>query len=218
MKYIILLSALCLPLVLTAEQYFKVSVGNADPSTDGVLARNLGANTSLDDSIATAIEWGGTIDENLSIGLEYSFYETDASVSGILPADNVFVLGGVLNPGQNSIKEHYDVDLFTLKLNYEANLSERFVLYTTSGLGIMKVEQTLSGTSAGESGSYSADDSVLALQIGAGLGYKLSDAVTLYAGVRQLIADDVELKYDGVAFVDGDADATIYELSMKYSF
>jgi hypothetical protein len=60
MKYIILLSALCLPLALTAEQYFKVSVGNADPSTDGVFARNLGANTSVAPIRSDAIRYADT--------------------------------------------------------------------------------------------------------------------------------------------------------------
>ena len=86
--------------------------------------------------------------------------------------------------------------------------------FITGGIGMAKVEvNDLNFADFGEA-DWSDDDTVLAWQVGAGVGYALSEQTTLEVKYRYFATDDAE-------FEDGDylefASHNIY-LGLRYTF
>lgn len=223
MKNIVLLTALILPVALTAQTYVKVSGGALNLSSDGLL-NYIGLDTSISNDTITSIEFGIHSTKNLTFGFEYGTFNTSASIGGIIDSEDAFDLNYVFettffSSGQTGfIKEDYDFQRFSFTVNYETDFSESFTILLNSGLGWMDAEQSLTVAVADESVRYSARDSLFTYQIGAALGYRLNDACTIYGGIRYLGAGNVIFKYDDDTIIGDDADAIAYELSLKYSF
>ena len=224
MKNVVLLTALILPVALTAKTYVKVSGGALNLSSDGLL-NYIGLDTSISNDTITSIEMGTHLTKNLTCGFEYSTFNTSASIGGIIDSEDAFDLNYVFDTtffssGQTGfIKEDYDVQRFSFTVNYETDFSESFTILVNSGLGWMDAEHIFTLSVADESVRSSAQDTLfITYHIGAALGYRLNDACTIYGGIRYLGADDVVFIYDDGTIIGDDADAIAYELSLKYNF
>ncbi len=224
MKNIVLLTALILPVALTAQTYVKVSGGALNLSTDGLL-NYIGFDTSISNDTITSVELGFHSTKNLTFGFEYGTFNTSASIGGIIDSEDAFDLNNIFettffSSGQTGfIMEDYDFERFSFTVNYETDFSDSFTILLNSGIGWMDVEQSLTVSAADESVSFSARDTLfITYHIGAAIGYRLNDACTIYGGIRYLGADDVIFIYDDGTIIGGDADGIAYELSLKYSF
>jgi opacity protein-like surface antigen len=226
MKYTLLLLASVLSLHLHANQYLQVTVGSADPQSDGSIQNSLNVGTSLDTSVASSLEYGFTSNAlpGLSFGFEYTFLSTSAQISGVTDAEDVAninaILGTTLLVGETSLNEDYDIDLFMLNFNYQYEFTDQLSLNLMLGLGMLKAEQELGVVNPGLTGNSKADDSVFAYQLGAKLGYDINDSLTLLGGVRLLQTSDLDFVHEdlGIAFLGGDADVLSFEASIRYTF
>jgi opacity protein-like surface antigen len=206
-----------------AEHYLKISQGIQSPQTNGALYKNLETNTSLKDGNISTIEAGFTTGfEGFSFGFEYANSKTDASSLEIADADEAIFysnfLEATINVGETYVKEEYDINMFSLKLNYDWFLNDYFNVTLSGGLGLMSIDQKLSYTNSGSSNNYSSDDLVITYQFGVSLDYYLFDSTSLSLGARYIGAEDANFEYDGVTLNNGDASSVVYEVSIKHIF
>jgi len=206
-----------------AEHYLKISQGIQSPQTNGALYRNLETNTSLKDARISTIEAGFTTGfEGFSFGFEYANSKTEASSLEIADADEAifysYYLEATINVGETYVKEEYDINMFSLKLNYDWLLNDDFNLTLSGGIGLMQIDQKLSYTNSGSSNNYSSDDKVITYQFGVSLDYYIFDSTSLSLGTRYIGAEDAEFEYQGVTLDNGDASSVVYEFSIKHIF
>ena len=147
---------------------------------------NLGFNDKIIGAGAVGLREGSYRSE-----LEIGYQENDlksisASGTTIIPASvglsgNASILTGLVNA-------YWDIDTGT-----------RLRPYITGGVGFARIKAKFTVTGVGGI-STSDQDTVLAYQFGAGLGYDVTDKITIEAGYRYLTGQNAEFGTDKVSF------------------
>lgn len=106
-----------------------------------------------------------------------------------------------------------DLDAVGLLLNlwYDFALGRNFMPYVGGGMGARWLELT-----GGNGGS--VDDTVFGYQLGAGLGWALSDRLALSLDYRYMDGDDPQFKADDGATLDSEFQAQTIGVSARYLF
>lgn len=212
----VLIVSLVTALIAGADPYAKLSFGYLEPLSDGTFEED------FDSTWIPTIELGIPFDQNpeWSIGLEYSYYDTDYSESGDLTAVQANTLNDLtaslgfmttFAAGATSLDEEIEVHRLMIVLNYEHELDEQFTVLFTGGLGVAMMDQELSITNPGQNLSGSDDDTSYAYQFGVGLGYDLNESFELSGRVRYLGGDELPVGSD-------DLTSLVFDLSAKFTF
>jgi len=225
---IAILGCLSAPSIIVAQTYsLTASYLNVDAGSDGILksvARVTGEPSygdGLDEGPGLSIEFGTAPIDGLSLGLEYIHFDTEASVSGNVSAQeandiNSF-LGTTLQAGASGLKEDYTTHTLMFNLAYDIEIGDQLAAYLGAGAGFSRINQELSVSNPGLNGSIGDSDTVFTYQFKAGLRYALSEAWSVQSGVRFLDYDDFEFSYEGIPFV-GKGDATAFEFGVSYAY
>ncbi len=143
-----------------------------------------------------------------------------------------FTAGGNPLPGAvvDSINDSVSADgtgsMLVLMANawYDLDTGTNFTPYIGGGLGVVNVkfdvDVSLTSPATGRPVSISGDDSAwaFAYQIGAGIGYRLSDSVVIQLGYRFMNTNDFELIWDDGSTVKSDVQAHGLEVGIRYRF
>jgi opacity protein-like surface antigen len=226
----------------SSSYYLKGSVGyldNDDSKTVDSLNSLAGISAQSDESEVWSFEAGMHVGNNWSLGFEYAFFDTDASVKATaINATQATALNTAFSligstPNFGSGYDAYtsidvEVDSFMLILNYEYFLNEQFAVLFKGGFGFYDVEQTLKVSrdvdSAGTTNSpeslinSSSSDTAFAYQLGVNMNYYLTEAIALTAGVRYLDSEDLDFRYGGYEVTEDDTDTFVYDVGVTYSF
>ena len=229
LKSIIAISGcLLVPSIIVAQTHsLTASYLNVDAGSNGLLnsiAKATGEPSygdDLDKGSGLSIEWRTAPVDGISFGLEYLYFDTEASVSGNLSAQeandiNTF-LGSTLEVGASSLKEEYTTHTYLFNVAYDVEIGANLAAYLGAGVGITHLNQELSVSNPGLNGSVDDSDTVFAYQLKAGLRYALSEAWSVQSGVRFLDYSDFEFSYEGVK-VSGGGDATAFEFGLSYAY
>ena len=89
-----------------------------------------------------------------------------------------------------------DVDTWSLMVNFHQDIDAGSVQpYVGAGLGFARHDGTAElMTATGPSGRDSGDDTVFAYQFMAGVGYEISEGMTLFGGYRYMETSDIEIE------------------------
>jgi len=225
---IVILGCLSVPSLIVAQTHsLTASYLYIDAGSDGLLnsiAKATGEPSygdDLDKAPGLSIEWRTLPVDGISFGLEYLYFDTEASVSGnasVQDANDInSILGTTLQAGVTELKEEYTAHTFLLNVAYDVEIGGKLAAYLGAGVGFSRINQELSLSNPGLSGSVDDSDTVFAYQFKAGLRYAINEAWSVQAGVRYLDYDDFEFSYDGV-IISGDGDATAIEFGLSYVY
>lgn len=212
----LLIVSLAITTLANADPYLKFSAGYLEPLSEGSLEQD------LDSSWIPSLELGTSLKQHpdWSIGLEYSHFDTEYSLSGNLSTseadaiNDLFADFGVLssfNAGATSVKEEIEAHRLLFVLNYEHELNDQLRFLLTGGIGLSMVDQKISISNPGVNASEKDDDTAYAYQIGAGLGYDFNETFSLSGRARLLGADELPFESDKQNYL-------AFELSAKYTF
>jgi opacity protein-like surface antigen len=225
----------------SSSYYLKGSVGyldNDDSKTVDSLNSLAGISAQSDESEVWSFEAGMHVGNNWSLGFEYAFFDTDASVKATAidatQADNLnklLVLTGAPSNFKDGDDAHssagVEVDSFMFIVNYEYFLNEQFAVLFKGGFGFFDVEQSYNVSrvdSAGTTNSPeslingSSSDEAFAYQLGVSMNYYLTEAIALSAGLRYLDSEDLDFRYGGYEVTEDDTDSVTYDVGITYSF
>ena len=199
-----------------------------DAGSDGVLKyiANVTGDPSYGDELDKApvlsIEWRTAPIDGISFGLEYIYFDTEASVSGDVNSKEVsdlksFFDDGRFQEGASELKEEYTTHTFLYNVAYDVEIGGKLAAYLGAGLGFSYLNQELSVSNPGLSDSHDDSDTVFAYQLKAGLRYAINESWSVQGGVRYLNYDDFEFSYEGITF-SGDGDATAFEVGVSYAY
>lgn len=143
----------------------------------------------LSDEIGVALALGMEMGGGRRLELEVARRSTD--VDG---ASGAVLNGTAIPAGTYSVTG--DMDTWSLMVNFHQDIDAGLVQpYIGAGLGFAHHDGTAElMTAAGPSGRDSGDDTVFAYQFMAGVGYKISDGVTLFGGYRYMGTSDLEIE------------------------
>ena len=223
--------------------YLKGSVGHLDnDNSKAVDSLNsiAGISAQSDESEVWSFEAGMHLGNNWSLGLEYSFFDADASMKATAidqtQADNLNDFLSSIGLGATNFAAGDDayassdteVNSFMLILNYEYFLNEQFAVLFKGGFGFFDVEQSYNVSrdvdSAGTTNSpeslinSSSSDTAFAYQLGVNMNYYLTEAIALSAGLRYLDSEDLDFRYGGYEVTEDDTDSVTYDVGITYSF
>ena len=154
--------------------------------TDGIDTVTAAAELDFDGGYVLGGAIGYTM-EKVRIEGEISYQKNDTDSITIKRV----TLNGVDQGLSGSIPVNSDVSIFTFLVNgyFDFNNDSKFTPYLTAGIGMTNVEVE------------SEDDTVFAYQVGAGVGFAMSETVTLDCRYRYLGAADYEIgdTIEGVA-------------------
>ena len=227
MRYSLPIIIACFASTLNAADFYtKAGISYVNPSTDGTIEKSLQTSTSLDSNYAPNVEIGYLFklaeSYRFSLGLAFSQLETDASLNSSLTTVEAIDLNSLLDTtfvaGSISAKEEYDIKNVTFILGYEWDVSERVYFNLSAGIGISKITQTLKIINDGESLSSDDDDQVLTIPLGAGVGYSLTEQLSLEANARYYFSGDTDFDHEVLSVKGGDADSIALGLSLRYLF
>ena len=198
-----------------------------DAGSDGVL-KNIAKVTGdpsygdeLDKAPGLSIEWRTAPIDGISFGLEYIYFDTEASVSGDVNSEEVSDLnsffGDIFQEGASELKEEYTTHTFLFNVAYDVEIGGKLAAYLGAGLGFSYLNQELSVSNPGWSGSLDDSDTVFSYQLKAGLRYAINESWSVQGGVRYLNYDDFEFSYEGIT-LSGDGDATAFEFGVSYAY
>jgi opacity protein-like surface antigen len=226
----------------SSSYYLKGSVGyldNDDSKTVDSLNSLAGISAQSDESEVWSFEAGMHLGNNWSLGLEYSFFDADASMKATAidqtQADNLNDFLSSIGLGATNFAAGDDayassdteVNSFMLILNYEYFLNEQFAVLFKGGFGFFDVEQSYNVSrvdSAGTTNSPeslingSSSDEAFAYQLGVSMNYYLTEAIALSAGLRYLDSEDLDFRYGGYEVTEDDTDSVTYDVGITYSF
>jgi opacity protein-like surface antigen len=225
----------------SSSYYLKGSVGyldNDDSKTVDSLNSLAGISAQSDESEVWSFEAGMHVGNNWSLGFEYAFFDTDASVKATaINATQATALNTAFSligstPNFGSGYDAYtsidvEVDSFMFIVNYEYFLNEQFAVLFKGGFGFFDVEQSYNVSrvdSAGTTNSPeslingSSSDEAFAYQLGVSMNYYLTEAIALSAGLRYLDSEDLDFRYGGYEVTEDDTDSVTYDVGITYSF
>lgn len=102
---------------------------------------------------------------------------------------------------------------FLLNGYYDFSNTTAFTPYLSAGLGYAKVELNDYNISGSGLPNFSGDDSVFAYQVGLGVGYAVTDKVTLDAKYRYFATEDIELGISELEIASND-----FIVGVRYNF
>ena len=224
----IILCGLLAPSIIIAQTYsLTASYLNVDAGSNGLLnsvARATGEPSygdDLDEAPGFSIEWRTLPIDGISFGLEYIYFSTEASVSGNADAADVVdlnnLLGTNLQVATTTIGEEYTANSYLFNVAYDLEVGYKLNAYVAAGTGLSYINQELSLSNPGLSGSVDDSDTVFVYQFKAGLRYALNEAWSVQGGIRYLDYEDFEFSYDGVR-VTGEGDVTAFEFGLSYAY
>jgi opacity protein-like surface antigen len=154
-------------------------------------AFNVSGDIELSKGPAFALAFGAHVSEALRVELEGAYRPSD--IDG---AKNVRVNSIPVNVGLGG-----DVDTWSLMINAHYDIAMAAVRpYIGAGLGIARHDgsATLTVPVPGQPPAsyppYSGDDTVFAYQFMAGIGYEISENVSVFGGYRYMGTDDLEIE------------------------
>ena len=130
---------------------------------------------------------------------------------------NSLLGANVLAGGDNvSLTENYEASILMLKYNTGADLGEKLFYNASVGVGFTKVEFDLVSTLNDVSTTLSDSDRTLTFSLGIGLGYRLTENISLIANYEFRDAKDGEFTNLGLS--DADFDHTSLDIGVKMNF
>lgn len=225
---IAILGCLLVPSIIVAQTHsITASYLNVDAGSNGLLnsvARATGEPSygdDLDEAPGLSIEWRTLPIDGISFGLEYIYFSTEAAVNGNATAQEAIdlnnLLGTNLQGGATQIKEEYTANSYLFNVAYDIEVGYKLNAYVAAGAGFSHINQELSLSNPGLSGSVDDSDTVFAYQFKAGLRYALNESWSVQSGVRYLDYQDFDFSYDGV-IITGDGDVTAFEFGLSYAY
>lgn len=226
---IAILACLSVSSVVIAQTFsLTASYLHIDAGSDGALkylAKETGEPSygdELDKAPGLSIELRTVPIDGISFGLEYIYFDTEASVSGNVEQEdadelNLFFAEDPFVAGASELKEEYTAHTFMLNVAYDVEIGDKLVAYLGAGVGFSHLNQEFSVSNPGINGSHDDSDAVFAYQLKAGLRYALNEAWSVQGGVRYIDYDDFEFSHDGITLV-GDGDATAFEFGLSYAY
>ena len=144
-----------------------------DPASPGV-----SANMSYDSGIALSGAFGYAM-ENVRFEVEFAWQQNDLDSLELNGWD--FPLTG-------------DVDVISGMVNgyFEIPTGGRWKPFVTGGLGMARVEMNDFNAEGSATADWSGDDTVMAWQVGAGVGYAINERTTVEVKYRYFATDDAE--------------------------
>ena len=225
----IFLVGLLAPSIITAQTHsLTASYLNVDAGSNGLLnqlARETGEPSygdDLEEAPGFSIEWRTLPIDGISFGLEYIYFSTEASVSGIADAVDVIDFNNyfdttIFQEGASTISEEYTAQSFLFNFAYDVAMGSRLNAYVAAGAGLSHISGEASISNPGVSGSFDDSDTVFAYQFKAGLRFALNEAWSVQGGIRYLDYEDFEFSYDGDS-VAGEGDVTAFEFGLSYAY
>jgi opacity protein-like surface antigen len=170
---------------------------------------------SFDTGFVAGVTFGKKISDTLRVEGELSFAHNDAdsvdlglSYSGYSYATGSYAAEGDLDATYLLVNLWYDIPT-TGPLGY----------YVGGGIGAAKVEGD--GTITGSTFGVQVDETKMAIQIGAGVMYDISQSLTLDVGYRFKYVGDVDMEEtsgSGFVFEGGDIQSHSLQAGLMYSF
>ena len=225
----IFLVGLLVPSIITAQTHsLTASYLNVDAGSNGLLnqlARETGEPSygdDLEEAPGFSIEWRTLPIDGISFGLEYIYFSTEASISGIADAVDVSDFNNyfgttIFQEGASTISEEYTAQSFLFNFAYDVAMGSRLNAYVAAGAGLSHISGEASISNPGVSGSFDDSDTVFAYQFKAGLRFALNEAWSVQGGLRYLDYEDFEFSYDGDS-VAGEGDVTAFEFGLSYAY
>lgn len=107
--------------------------------------------------------------------------------------------GITINPATVGLSGHVSALTTLVNAYYDFDTGSRLKPFITAGVGfsVLKASFTVTGVSGISS---SDEDTVFAYQFGAGLGYAVTDKITIEAGYRYLSGQDAKFNGDTASF------------------
>ena len=219
---------LLVPSIIVAQTHsITASYLRVDAGSDGLLnllARQTGEpayGDDLDEAPGFSIEWRTLSIDGISFGLEYIYFSTEASVSGNATAEEAInlnnLLGTTFQGGTTALKEYYTAHSYLFNFAYDVEMGYRLNAYFAAGAGLSYINQELSLSNPGLTGSVDDSDTVFAYQLKAGLRYALNEAWSVQGGIRYLDYADFDFSYDDV-IITGAGDVTAFEFGLSYAY
>ena len=152
--------------------YFSVNIGAAFLTDSDISGDGLDGEIKFDTGLAASAAIGTSID-SFRVEGEISYQKNDI--------DEVSI------DGFGSASLDGDSTAFTLLLNgyYDFSNDSAFTPYLTAGIGYSNVEVDVEGSSD--------DDNVFAYQLGAGVGYAVSEQATIDLKYRYFATEDLDI-------------------------
>jgi opacity protein-like surface antigen len=220
----IILCGLLAPSIIIAQTYsLTASYLNVDAGSNGLLnsvARATGEPSygdDLDEAPGFSIEWRTLPIDGISFGLEYIYFSTEASADAADVVDLNNLFGTNLQVATTTIGEEYTANSYLFNVAYDVEVGYKLNAYVAAGAGLSYINQELSLSNPGLSGSVDDSDTVFVYQFKAGLRYALNEAWSVQGGIRYLDYTDFIFSYDGVR-ITGGGDVTAFEFGLSYAY
>lgn len=135
-----------------------------------------------------------------AVGLRNGAYRTEVEISYQKNNLNSIKASGItINPATVGLSGNVSALTTLVNAYYDFDTGSRLKPYITGGVGFTLVDANFTVT--GVSGVSTSDkDTVFAYQIGGGLGYAVTDKITIEAGYRYLSGQDAKFIGDTVSF------------------
>ena len=154
-------------------------------------AFNVSGDIELSNSLGLALALGAHVSDALRVELEGAYRPSDIDGANDVRFNSLPVtagLGGDVDTWSLMINAHYDIAMAAVRP------------YIGAGLGIARhdASATLTLTVPGQPPAsypgYSGDDTVFAYQFMAGIGYEISENMSVFGGYRYMGTDDLEIE------------------------
>ncbi len=160
-----------------------------DTFTAGSITGEVESDNGAGFSAAVGHDWGG-----LRVEGEFSYRENDLDSVRI----DTLTVAGVVFTGLGTFDFEGDTTSYGFMVNgwYDFDTGSDWVPFVGLGLGVAKVKLDITSV-AGVAVTYDESDTVLAYQVGAGLGYRVTPMMTVNLSYRYFATKDPEFD-DGV--------------------
>ena len=149
-------------------------------------AFNVSGDIELSNSLGLALALGAQVNDALRVELEGAYRASDIDGANDVRFNSLPItagLGGDVDTWSLMINAHYDIAMAAVRP------------YIGAGLGIARHDASATLTLPGlPPASESGDDTVFAYQFMAGIGYEISENVSVFGGYRYMGTDDLEIE------------------------
>ena len=239
MKDLLLTISLIIVSNSTFANYLQIQSTSVNFETDGILEENIGLDAGFDSDSGISIEYGFHDGFENGFSIQYSGVNAGATWSHTLTSSEATSINSTLdnfistevnnlldidiNSGDIlSLSEDYEVSVLMLKYNLNSDLGERFFYSTYLGIGFTRVDFdadisyiTPSNQLAVTSGD---SDTLFTYELGLGLGYYLTENISIIMNYTYRDAQDGEFSYFGVPLPDTDVGLTSLDLGVRMNF
>jgi opacity protein-like surface antigen len=144
-----------------------------------------------------------------AVGLRNGAYRTEVEMSYQKNnLDSIKASGITINPATVGLSGNISALTTLVSGYYDFDTGSRLKPFITAGVGFTLLDASFTVT--GVSGISSSDkDTVLSYQLGAGLGYAVTDKITVEVGYRHLSGHDAKFNGDTVSFTSNNITAGV---------